>query len=195
MIMITKNGVFVEIQSFFLHSVTKKLNSFGPPEFVLLSFTIRLFNVSSSPTETINCSDKVEPRQGGYHPCWRPQNASPSNRKRRAPISSDYSNTHVDQKKKSPIRFVWVFFLFSADHRSSLNGPKRTKQNGIFLTVQMHPRNPHCMLIAVRIFGRRNRGQTGLKLPTFPRQRDKWPAPLPVRSDNKTTDTHFHHLG
>jgi hypothetical protein len=117
-IVITKNGVFVEIQSFFLHSVTKKLNSFGPPEFALLSFIIitRLFsnnNVSSSPTETLNCSDKVEPRQGGYHPCWRPQNASPSNRKRRAPISSDYSNTHVDQKKNIvDSNRVGFFFFF-----------------------------------------------------------------------------------
>jgi hypothetical protein len=134
MIMITKNGVFVEIQSFFLHSVTKKLNSFGPPEFVLLSFITRLFsnnNVSSAPTETLNCSDKVEPCQGGYHPCWRPQNASPSNRKRRAPISSDYSNTHVDQKKNIVDSNRVGFFSFF-DHRSSLNGPKRTKQNGIF---------------------------------------------------------------
>jgi hypothetical protein len=135
MITVTKNGVFVEIQSFFLHSVTKKLNSFGPPEFALLSFIIitRLFsnnNVSSSPTETLNCSDKVEPRQGGYHPCWRPQNASPSNRKRRAPISSDYSNTHVAQKKIADSNRVGFFSFF--DHRSSLNGPKRTKQNGIF---------------------------------------------------------------
>jgi hypothetical protein len=116
---------------FFLHSVTKKLNSFGPPEFVLLSFITRLFsnnNVSSAPTETLNCSDKVEPCQGGYHPCWRPQNASPSNRKRRAPISSDYSNTHVDQKKKyrrfESCRF---FFLFSIiDHRlTGRRGPNK----------------------------------------------------------------------